>query len=58
MAWGLAQRAAKFLFKPHFTRNRRSGWQSNNIFPRLAGSSKAAGAYAKLNFHPKKAQSG
>ena len=23
-------------FKPQFTRNRRSGWQSNSIFPRLA----------------------
>ena len=34
---GLAKRAAKISFKPHFTRNRTSGWQSNNIFPRLAG---------------------
>ena len=51
----------KILFKLYFTSNRRSGWQSNNIVPRLArcwfrpsgpksASSKAAGAYSKLNF--------
>jgi len=27
----------KFSLKPHFTNNRRSGWRTNNIIPRLAG---------------------
>ena len=41
------QEVRKYYLKKHlslkrlnlafFTRNRRSGWQSNNIFPRLAG---------------------
>ena len=62
---GVGITCRNFLFKPHFTRKRRSGWQSNNIFPRLAGccfrpsgpksaSIKAAGAYSRLNFWPKK----
>ena len=59
----------KTSFKPRFTSNRTPRWQSNNIFPRLAGccfrpsrpksaSSKSAGAYSILKFWLKKARSG
>lgn len=29
--------ACLFSFKPPFTGERRSGWQTNNVFPRLVG---------------------
>jgi len=51
---GVGITCRKKSFKPHVTSNRTFRWQSNNIFPRLAGCwfrpSKAAGAYARLNF--------
>ena len=54
-AGGLAWRAARIASKPHFTDSRRFGWQSNSIIPHIASPfSKAAGAYVKLNSHPKK----